>query len=74
MVTVSKKTGDAGTVDYEFKGLSGDTKPVGKFGAAADENGNEVGGCSIAVNSVFLELDTLDLYYYTGSGWTKAGG
>ena len=64
MVTVNnKKAKNTGTAVFELVGLSGDTKPTGRFS-----------GYQIGVNSVFLELDTLDLYYYTGSGWTKAGG
>lgn len=27
-----------------------------------------------AVNSLFLELDTGDFYYFTGSTWEKVGG
>ncbi len=26
------------------------------------------------VNSLFLELDTKDVYYFTGAAWAKAGG
>lgn len=26
------------------------------------------------VNSVFLELDTGDLYYWNGTAWAKVGG
>ena len=64
MVSVSsKKAENTGTALFELVGLSGDAKPTGTFS-----------GYNIAPNSVFLELDTLDLYYYTGSGWTKAGG
>ena len=64
MVTVNnKKAKNTGTAVFELAGLSGDEKPVGEFS-----------GYRIAVNSIFMELDTLDLYYYTGSGWTKAGG
>lgn len=44
--------------DYDYKGLSTDTKPT--------EN--------TAVNSLFLELDTGDFYYYTGVTWAKVGG
>jgi hypothetical protein len=43
---------------FDFIGLSTDTKPT--------EN--------IEVNSLFLELDTNDLYYYTGESWAKVGG
>lgn len=44
--------------EYEFKGVSGDTKPTEGIG----------------VNSLFLELDTGDVYYYTGEAWAKVGG
>ncbi len=27
-----------------------------------------------AVNSIFLELDTGDFYYFTGEEWAKIGG
>ena len=27
-----------------------------------------------APNSLFLELDTGDFYYYTGTAWAKVGG
>lgn len=27
-----------------------------------------------AVNSLFLELDTGDFYYFTGEAWQKVGG
>lgn len=27
-----------------------------------------------AVNSMFLELDTGDFYYFTGEAWAKVGG
>ena len=64
MVTVNKITAkNTGTADMELKGLTGDTKPTGEFS-----------GFKIAENSVFLELDTLDLYYYNSGSWTKAGG
>lgn len=28
----------------------------------------------VGVNSLFLELDTGDFYYYTGETWAKVGG
>lgn len=28
----------------------------------------------VAVNCLFLELDTGDFYYYTGAAWAKVGG
>lgn len=44
--------------DYEFKGLSTDVKPTD----------------GVSTNSLFLELDTGDFYYYTGATWSKVGG
>lgn len=50
MITISNiknfTAGDA--MDYDFKGLSTDTKPTE----------------SVGVNSMFLELDTGDFYYF----------
>jgi hypothetical protein len=42
----------------QFAGLSTDTKPTE----------------GIAENSLFLELDTGDIYYFTGATWAKVGG
>lgn len=42
----------------ELKGLSTDEKPT--------EN--------IAINALFLELDTGDFYYFDGDAWQKVGG
>lgn len=45
--------------DYcEFSGLSTDTKPT----------------TNVGVNSLFLELDTNDKYYFDGASWNKIGG
>ena len=44
--------------NYEFMGLSTDDKPT------EDVN----------VNSLFLELDTGDFYYFDGTDWNKVGG
>ena len=65
MVTVNRMLAEngTGTAEMELKGLSTDAKPTKKFS-----------GKKIGVNSVFLELDTEDLYYFTGSVWAKAGG
>ena len=41
----------------EYKGLSTDSKPTE----------------GIAVNTLFLELDTGDFYYFNGSTWQKVG-
>ena len=29
---------------------------------------------NVAINTLFLELDTGDFYYYTGETWAKVGG
>lgn len=42
----------------DYMGLSTDTKPTE----------------DIPVNTLFLELDTGDFYYYDGSEWSKVGG
>lgn len=42
---------------FEFEGTSLDTKPTDKVG----------------VNSKFYELDTGDIYYFTGEVWAKVG-
>lgn len=47
--------------DFEFKGLSTDSKPTSWKGS------------TIANNSLFLELDTGDVYYFNGSAWAKVG-
>ena len=44
--------------EHEYKGTSNDTKPV----------------TGVGVNSLFLELDTGDFYYFTGVEWRKVGG
>ncbi len=63
MVTVNSMQG-AGrrTAEMELKGLSADKKPTGLF------SGKKVG-----VNSLFFELDTGDVYYFTGEVWRKVG-
>ena len=43
---------------HEFLGVSTDTKPTN----------------DVAVNSLFLELDTGDFYYFDGEDWQKVGG
>ena len=64
MVTVNGMLGEnTSTAEFEFKGLSTDAKPTGTV------NGKKVG-----VNSLFIELNTGDVYYYTGSAWAKVGG
>lgn len=64
MITVNNMSGAAsGTAEMELKGLSTDSKPTEEFS-----------GAKVGVNSLFLELDTGDVYYFTGSAWTKVGG
>lgn len=43
---------------FEFLGTNGDVKPTTGVGA----------------NSLFFELDTGDIYYFTGETWAKVGG
>ncbi len=42
----------------DLLGLSTDTKPLTGYG----------------VNTLFLELDTADFYYFDGTNWAKVGG
>ena len=66
MVTVNNLLGEnSGTAEMELKGLSTDTKPTGEFS-----------GYNIGVNSIFIELDTGNVFYYNGSAWAvmRTGG
>ena len=58
MITVRKVEMTNGDDYYEISGESTDTKPSEKIG----------------VNSMFLELDTGDFYYFDGENWAKVGG
>ena len=58
MVTIHKAEG-ATVVYREYMGESTDSKPTPS---------------DLATNSMFLELDTGDFYYYDGSDWAKIGG
>lgn len=64
MVSINKISNVDGDnlFDFELKGLSTDEKPT------------QVGGKDIEVNSLFLELDTGDFYYFDGEDWQKVGG
>lgn len=63
MVTVNNKTANnTGTAAFELLGLSTDTKPTGTFS-----------GYRVGENSVFLELNTGDLYYFSNGTWTIIG-
>jgi len=42
----------------EYIGLSTDSKPT----------------TGVPTNSLFFELNTGDMYYYTGAAWAKVGG
>ena len=61
MVTINKdvllENSGAYQHDYELKGLSTDSKPT----------------ANIYPNSLFLELDTGDVYYWSGTEWAKVG-
>lgn len=65
MITVNKRKvpsrEDGSLMITELMGLSTDVKPTGK---------------NIGHNSLFLELDTLDVYYYDGTEWllSASGG
>lgn len=61
MITVNEnrmKSDKENTFEAEFRGLSTDDKPT--------EN--------VATNSLFLELDTGDFYYFDDGEWSKVGG
>lgn len=62
MITVIKRQYAEGAngqmfLDFEYKGLSTDTKPTE----------------TAPVNALFLELDTGDVYFFNGSTWAKVG-
>ena len=76
MVTVNNKIGVGGSATFEFVGLSGDTKPTGKWGGTGTKKGETteiVGAQEIANNSLFLELDTGHIYYYMDGEWSEMG-
>lgn len=45
-------------------------------GATADLRGNSTDEkpTNVEINTVFVELDTGDAYYYNGTEWMKVGG
>ena len=49
------------SAQFEFAGLSTDTKPT------------EIEGFPVGENSLFLELDTNKFYYFDGTDWTEVG-
>ena len=48
----------AGVGGHEYSGLSTDAKPT----------------AGVAINALFLELDTGDFYYFDGDAWQEVGG
>ena len=62
MVTVNKRINpgreDGSLMITELIGLSADEKPTGE---------------NIGLYSLFLELDTGDMYYFDGSAWQQVG-
>lgn len=63
MVTVNKKiAANTGTATFELLGLSTDQKPTGTFS-----------GYRVSDNSVYMELDTGDIYYFDEGEWQKMG-
>ncbi len=63
MITVENQTNRNGKIEFELRGLSTDAKPTPKFG-----------GVDIANGSIFLELDTQNLYFYDEASNTWLGG
>ena len=53
----------------EIRGLSTETKPTTTIGIANTSN-----EAVITVGDTFLEIDTGDLYIYSGSVWVAYGG
>lgn len=61
MVTVNNILGEhSGTAEFELKGLSTDVKPTGTFS-----------GYTVGENSLFIEMDTGNIYYYNEGAWKK---
>lgn len=54
MAVVISKTGDISSREFEFKGLSTDIKPIDTYNGEA-----------IPTGSVFLEMDTREVFFYT---------
>lgn len=53
----------------EIRGLSTETKPTTTIGIANTSN-----EAVITVGDTYLEIDTGDLYIYSGSAWVAYGG
>ena len=48
-------------VEFDLKGLSTDQKP------------SQIEGMPVSANSLFLELDTGNFYYFDGTEWQPLG-
>lgn len=62
MITISSQkrqqaSNPIGSADLDLKGLSTDIKPTE----------------GVAANSLFLELDTGNFYFWSGTDWQKVG-
>jgi hypothetical protein len=63
MITVQGQDNMFDSISFEFRGLSTDTKPTTTYG-----------GSNIANGSVFIEMDTEDIYFYDKASSTWVGG
>lgn len=63
MITIENQTNRNGKIEFELRGLSGDEKPTTTFG-----------GAKIANGSIFLEMDTQQLYFYDEASHEWLGG
>lgn len=66
MITVENQHNALGRLDkteFEFRGLSTDEMPVGNYG-----------GANIANGSIYLAIDTQELYFYDEGTSTWLGG
>lgn len=63
MITSENQINRNGKIEFELRGLSTDQKPATTFG-----------GAKIANGSIFLEMDTQDLYFYDEATNAWLGG
>ncbi len=57
------------TINNGVSVVSGEVKPEVEYkGLSTDAKPTDCG-----INSLFLELDTGDFYYFTGEAWAKMG-
>ena len=58
------------TINNGVSVVNGETRPEREYkGLSTDQKPTDCG-----INSVFLELDTGNFYYFTGATWSKVGG